>query len=92
MATTELTLTSPQERVTPISRRARLVDLAAIGIAAVTTLALVLPFYTRRPFWFDELVSIEIAGLSPGSVAEYVFSVEANMALYNVLLSAWLGV
>jgi hypothetical protein len=68
------------------------VDAAAIGVAAVTTLALVVPYYTRRPFWFDEIVSVEIAALSPGRLLEYLTTVETNMALYHGLLAPIVGV
>jgi mannosyltransferase len=67
-------------------------DAAAVGLAMAATLALVLPFSTRRPFWFDELVSVEVAGLSPRDLLEYLVTVESNMALYHVLLEPWLAV
>jgi hypothetical protein len=56
----------------------------------LVTLALVLPSYAQRPFFFDELVSLEIAGLGPRAFADYVFGVESNMALYHALLALWL--
>jgi mannosyltransferase len=68
------------------------VDAAAVAAAVLATAALVLPYYTRRPFWFDELVSVEIAGLGPRSLGEYVFGVESNMALYHGALGLWLEV
>jgi mannosyltransferase len=94
MATRELT---PAEPLTPAdakTRRQRAValDAAAIGVALAATLALVLPWYTRRPFWFDELVSVEIAGLSPRDLLEYVVTVESNMTLYHALLSPWVAI
>lgn len=67
-------------------------DVIAVCVAAATTLALVLPYYARRPYWFDELVSIEIARLDLHDFLDYVFSVEANMALYHAVLSPWLAV
>jgi mannosyltransferase len=63
-----------------------------VAVAAAVTLVLVLPHYAERPFWFDELVSIEIAGLSPRAFLDYVFGTEANMALYHGLLRPWLEV
>jgi mannosyltransferase len=67
-------------------------DVAAVGAAAAVTLLLVLPSYTDRPFWFDELVSLEIAGLPAGDFVRYVAGTESNMALYHVLLKGWLGI
>jgi mannosyltransferase len=92
MATPELTAGAGSKGRTSVGRHTRILDMAAIGAAAAASLALVVPGYARRPFWFDELVSIEAAGLSPRSLADYVFSVEANMALYHGVLNAWLGV
>ncbi len=77
-------LTAPRARAFPAA------DVLVVGIAAVVTLALVLPTYARRPFWFDELVSVEIAGLGPRAFADYVFGVESNMALYHGVLALWL--
>jgi mannosyltransferase len=65
-------------------------DAIVVVAAACLTLALVLPWYVRRPFWFDELVSVDVASLSPGRLAEYVFTVESNMGLYHGLLAAWM--
>jgi mannosyltransferase len=65
-------------------------EVLPVGIAAIMLLAFVLPYYTRRPFWFDELVSIEIARLGAGDFARYVATVESNMGLYHALLSLWL--
>ena len=56
----------------------------------LVTLALVLPSYARRPFWFDELASVEIAGLGPNAFFDYVLRVESNMALYHGVLALWL--
>jgi mannosyltransferase len=67
-------------------------DLLAVGLGAVALLALVLPWYARRPYWFDELVSVEIASLSPRDLADYVLTIESNMGLYHVLLAPWLVV
>jgi mannosyltransferase len=75
-----------------VRRGARLLDLLVVAIAAAATLALVLPHYAARPFWFDELVSLEVADLSPRALADYVSTVEANMALYHAVLGAWLVV
>ncbi len=79
----------PVSAGTAASRRPRAADLLAVGAGAALMLALVLPWYARRPFWFDELVSLEIAGLGPRSFLDYVATVEANMALYHAVLGLW---
>jgi mannosyltransferase len=70
--------------------RARPAGALVVGLSALVTLALVLSSYARRPFWFDELVSVEIAGLEPSELVDYIFGVESNMALYHALLALWL--
>jgi 4-amino-4-deoxy-L-arabinose transferase-like glycosyltransferase len=92
MAAPELTAAAVDDEGAAIRRRARLLDLLVVGISAAAALALVLPHYATRPFWFDELVSLEVAGLSPRALVDYVSTVEANMALYHALLGAWLGI
>ncbi len=76
----------------PRAGRLPAVDVLVVCVAALVTLALVAPSYARRPFWFDELVSLEIAGLEPRAFAAYVFGVESNMALYHAVLALWLQV
>ncbi len=71
-------------------RRIAVFDLVVVGVAALATLVLVLPTYARRPFWFDELVSVEIASSSWSALQAYVTTVEANMALYHAVLRVWL--
>ncbi len=66
-------------------------DAIVVAVAACLTLALVLPWYVKRPFWFDELVSVEIADLSPRHFLDFVFGTEANMGLYHALLRPWLA-
>lgn len=92
MAAPELTLTSETARGASIGRRVGLVDLLPTLVAVGATLALVLPYYTRRPFWFDEIVSLEIAGLSPRRFVEYIVTVELNMSLYHAVLAGWLHI
>jgi mannosyltransferase len=74
----------------PATRGFAAADVLVVGVAAVVTLALVLPSYARRPFWFDELASVEIAGLGPSAFVDYVLGVESNMALYHGVLALWL--
>jgi len=77
---------------TVAGRRVGAADVAAVSVAALATLALVVPTYARRPFWFDELVSLEVASSSWSAFAEYVATIEANMALYHAALRGWLWI
>lgn len=79
-------LTAPRTRGVPAA------GVLVVGVAALVTLALVLPSYARRPLWFDEIVSVEIADLGPRAFADYVFGFESNMAAYHALLALWFRV
>jgi len=61
--------------------------LALIGAAAT---ALRFLFLTRKPFWFDEAFSAEIARLPWHGFLRLLWWREANMSLYYVLLRGWL--
>jgi mannosyltransferase len=66
--------------------------------ASALTLALVIAgagvlrllFLGRKPFWFDECFSVEVAGLSWGDMARLLWWREANMSLYYVAMRGWL--
>src|SRR5467141_2497952 len=60
-------------------------------LAAVATMLRFL-FLARKPFWFDEAFSVEIARLSWHDFVHLLWWREANMSLYYVLLRGWLGV
>jgi len=44
----------------------------------------------RKPFWFDECFSVEIARIDWGNFLHLLWWREANMSLYYVLLRIWL--
>jgi mannosyltransferase len=48
-------------------------------------------FLARKPFWFDECFSVEVARISRGNFLHLLWWREANMSLYYVLLRIWLG-
>jgi mannosyltransferase len=50
------------------------------------------PFLARKPFWFDEAFSVEVARIGWGNFIHLLWWREANMSLYYVLLRIWLGV
>ncbi len=45
---------------------------------------------TRKPFWFDESFSVEVARISRGNFLHLLWWREANMSLYYFLLRIWL--
>ena len=47
-------------------------------------------FLTRKPFWFDEYFSAEVARISWGNFLHLLWWREANMSLYYVLLRLWM--
>ena len=47
-------------------------------------------FLTRKPFWFDESFSVEIARLNWSNFLHLLWWREANMSLYYLLLRGWL--
>jgi mannosyltransferase len=47
-------------------------------------------YLTRKPFWFDESFSAEVARVSWGNFLHLLWWREANMSLYYLLLRIWL--
>jgi mannosyltransferase len=47
-------------------------------------------FLTRKPFWFDECFSVEVARLTWYDFVRLLWRREANMSLYYLLLRGWL--
>ena len=47
-------------------------------------------FLARKPFWFDECFSVEVARLDWRNFLHLLWWREANMSLYYVLLRIWL--
>ena len=66
--------------------------VSVLTLALLTAVATVLRFLflARKPFWFDEAFSVEIARLSWHDFARLLWWREANMSLYYVLLRGWL--
>jgi mannosyltransferase len=64
-----------------------LLTLVALGIAAA---ALRFLFLAKKPFWFDECFSVEVARLRWHDFAMLLWRREANMSLYYLLLRGWM--
>jgi mannosyltransferase len=71
----------------PVWRRISLFTLALLSGAAAF---LRFSFLTRKPFWFDECFSAEVARLNWHDFWRLMWWREANMSLYYVLLRGWL--
>src|SRR5258706_3822551 len=69
-----------------------LVSVFPLALLAAVAAVLRLLFLARKPFWFDEAFSVEIARLSWHDFVRLLWWREGNMALYYVLLRGWLGV
>ena len=61
-----------------------------LGLLSAAATVLRFLFLTRKPFWFDECFSAEVAGLSWHDFLRLLWWREANMSLYYVLLRGWL--
>ena len=67
--------------------RASMLTVVALAIvAAIMRLA----FLAKKPFWFDECFSVEVARLSWHDFARLLWRREANMSLYYLFLRGWL--
>ena len=64
--------------------------LFTLGLLAAAAAGLRFLFLARKPFWFDECFSVEISRLSWHDFTRLMWWREANMALYYLLLRAWL--
>src|ERR1035438_3055279 len=86
----------PESAAHPIARASSQPD--SVGRAHWLTLLLLLAagtvlrflFLIRKPFWFDECFSVEVARVSGSNFLHLLWWREANMSLYYVLLRIWL--
>ena len=60
-----------------------------LSIVAGTALRFL--FLARKPFWFEEAYSVEVARLDWSNFLHLLWAREANMSLYYVLLHGWLS-
>lgn len=70
------------------ARRAHWITLFLLLGASVAIRFL---FLARKPFWFDECFSVEVARIGWGNFLHLLWWREANMSLYYILLRIWLG-
>ncbi|MCU1302474.1 MAG: hypothetical protein JWQ87_2758 [Candidatus Sulfotelmatobacter sp.] len=66
------------------------VSVLTLAILTAGAAALRFLFLARKPFWFDECFSVEVARLSWHDLVRLLWWREANMSLYYVLLRGWL--
>src|ERR1700758_1663939 len=62
----------------------------ALGLLFAGGIAVRFFCLARKPFWFDECFSVEVARIDWRDFLHLVWWREANMSLYYVLLSIWL--
>ncbi len=66
------------------------VSIATLTLLSAVAAALRFSFLVRKPFWFDECFSVEVARLGWSDFWRLMWRREANMSLYYLLLRAWL--
>ena len=71
----------------PLWTSASILTLALLAAAAGV---LRFAFLVRKPFWFDECFSVEVARLGWHDLGRLLWRREANMSLYYLLLRGWL--
>jgi mannosyltransferase len=79
--------TSQADQEEPLWTRNSIAALAVLTAAATVLRFL---FLVRKPFWFDECFSVEVARLRWSDFFKLLWRREANMSLYYLLLRAWL--
>jgi mannosyltransferase len=65
-------------------------SLAALAVLTAAATVLRFLFLVRKPFWFDECFSVEVARLRWSDFFKLMWRREANMSLYYLLLRGWL--
>ena len=68
------------------------VSVFTLALLATAVTVLRFLFLARKPFWFDECFSVEVARLSWHDFVRLLWWREANMSLYYVLLRGWLHI
>ncbi len=64
--------------------------MLTLALLAAAAAILRFAFLARKPFWFDECFSAEVARLSWHDFGRLLWRREANMSLYYLLLRGWL--
>jgi mannosyltransferase len=66
------------------------VSVLTLVLLAAAAAVLRFSFLVRKPFWFDECFSVEVARLAWSDFVRLMWRREANMSLYYLLLRGWL--
>ena len=66
------------------------VSVLTLVLLAAAAAILRFSFLVRKPFWFDECFSVEVARLGWSDFGRLMWRREANMSLYYLLLRGWL--
>src|SRR5438105_13820420 len=65
------------------------IELLILSALMLISAVLCLVFLAKKPFWFDEAFSVELARFNWHNFAGLVWKREGNMALYYLLLRGW---
>ena len=87
-----LTEKSPQLQIGAESKPASAWHVWLLAFVIVLGASLRFAYLTRKSFWFDEGVSVQIARLDWYNFARILWRREANMSLYYLLLRGWLHI
>ena len=80
-----------QTNISPFSAdAARRVRCFSLVLLIAASAAIRFLFLARKPFWFDECFSVEVARLDWANFLHLLWWREANMSLYYLLLRIWL--
>jgi mannosyltransferase len=80
-----------QTNISPFSAdAARRVRCFSLALLIAASAAIRFLFLARKPFWFDECFSVEVARLDWANFLHLLWWREANMSLYYLLLRIWL--
>ena len=95
MTSLDTTVRAEKDAVEPSQHGASSVLWTRASVAALASLMAVATvlrflFLVRKPFWFDECFSVEVARLRWSDFFRLLWRREANMSLYYLLLRGWL--
>ena len=81
---------NPSANASPSPPSMRGVRWLFLLLLLFTEVAVRLFYLARKPFWFDECFSVEVARIGWGNFLRLLWWREANMSLYYLLLRVWL--
>src|ERR1700676_2193956 len=74
----------------PAQPRCTSTSVGTLVLLAMAAAVLRFSYLGRKPFWFDECFSVEVARLSWQNLLHLLWRREANMSLYYLKIADWL--